>query len=115
MCVQSWMVAATSSLTSRLRTSLVVGASAGTLIAAWMMSPRHVEQRTETAADDGMVISARLVNARILPGTQEHNLAVTLTAPAATGLATGRPPLSLAIVIDRSGSMHGPPIRNARD
>jgi Ca-activated chloride channel homolog len=108
------MVATPSALAPAIRTSLVLGAAAGTLIAAWMMSPKHsARPLTETIADDGMVVSARLVTGRILPGTQEHNLAVTITAPP-TESATARPPLSLAIVIDRSGSMHGQPIENAR-
>lgn len=115
MCVQSWMVAATSSLTSSIRTSLVIGAAAGVVIAAWTMSPRGAAPHTIATADDGMVVSARLVNRQILPGTQEHNLAVTITAPPATNVAIGRPPLSLAIIIDRSGSMHGPPIQNAKE
>jgi Ca-activated chloride channel family protein len=116
MCVQSQMAAATSSLASSMRTSLVIGAAAGTLIGAWMMSPRGAAPpRGESTADDGMVVSARLVNRRILPGTQEHNLAVTIAAPAATEVAIGRPSLSLAIVIDRSGSMHGPPIQHAKE
>src|SRR5262245_10172419 len=115
MCVQSRMVAAPSSLASAIRTSLVVGAATGTMIAAWMMSPPSTRALPHTvAADDGMVITARLVNARILPGAQEHNLAVTIAAPAATDVAISRPPLSLAIVIDRSGSMHGAPIQNAK-
>ena len=40
---------------------------------------------------------------------------MTLTAPASTvDMTVERPSLSLAIVIDRSGSMHGPPIENAK-
>jgi len=115
MCVQSWMVATPPALAPAIRTSLVLGAAIGTVIAAWMMSPRRsAPLLTETIADDGMIVSARLVTGRILPGTLEHNLAVTIAAPPESEVAMGRPPLSLAIVIDRSGSMNGAPIENAR-
>ena len=59
-----------------------------------------------------MRLSARLVTDRILVGAQPQDLAVTITAPG--GTAHARPPLSLAIVLDRSGSMSGAPIENAK-
>ncbi|TMQ02523.1 MAG: VWA domain-containing protein [Deltaproteobacteria bacterium] len=96
---------------TRIRTSFVLGAAAGTVIAALAMTPRGAAFRPspEETSADGMVVSARFPTRRILPGVQDQNLAVTITAPPAADLSLG-----LAIVIDRSGSMHGPPIENAK-
>jgi Ca-activated chloride channel family protein len=106
------------STVTRIRTSLVIGTAVGTVIAAVWMSPRGAAFRSSdepTANSDGLQISARLATTRILPGAQSQNLAVTITAPSTPEDVTlARPPLSLAIVIDRSGSMHGAPIDNAR-
>jgi Ca-activated chloride channel family protein len=57
-------------------------------------------------------LTARLTSSRILVGASDQNIAVTITAPA--GIGAARPPLSLAVVIDRSGSMSGTPIQNAK-
>lgn len=99
------------STAARIRTSLVLGAAAGTLCAAALMSPRGAAFRPSDPAvrsADDLEVSARLVSRRVLPGAQAQDLAVTITAPSpAVDLSACRPPLSLAIVIDRSGSMHG--------
>ena len=64
-------------------------------------------------ADDGMRIAAKLTTARILAGAHDQHLAVTITAPRQAH--TRRAPLSVAVVIDRSGSMNGAPMEHAKD
>jgi Mg-chelatase subunit ChlD len=99
---------------SRIRTSLVIGAAFGTVIVALWIRPREpMDVHTTTNPDDGVQISARFPTSRMLPGAQDNNLAVTITAPHVKA-ALSRPPLALAIVIDRSGSMHGAPLDHAK-
>jgi len=98
----------------RVRTSLALAGAAGTIVAALLL---HVRTRppgpdAEDIADDGMRVDARLTSSQILPGAMDHNVAITITAPRAH--AEARPPLSLAVVIDRSGSMAGEPLANAK-
>jgi Ca-activated chloride channel homolog len=108
------------STADRIRTSLVLGAAAGTIIAVTWMSPRsaafHPSGGTvsSTGGTGGIELSARLATRRILPGEQQQNVAVTITTSGPAAPSADRPPLSLAIVIDRSGSMSGAPIENAK-
>lgn len=94
----------------RVRTSIVISAAGAALVAALLLTPRQPGCPTASAGD--LDLTARLVSTRILAGTTDQDLAVTITAHPGTRHA--RPPVSLAIVIDRSGSMGGEPITNAK-
>lgn len=96
------------SLANRVRTSLAIGAAGAAVIAALLMTPRTA---CPVAPPDGM-LSARLISTRILTGARDQDVAVTITAP--TSHRVERPAMSVAIVIDRSGSMNGVPIQNAK-
>ncbi len=102
-----------------VRTSLAFVAVAGSLAAALLVHARGAEPLPLTpqapiadSADDGMQLWARMTSQKLYVGAHEQNMAIMVTAPG--GHAATRPPLSLAIVIDRSGSMHGAPMDNAK-
>jgi Ca-activated chloride channel homolog len=96
-----------------VRTSLVLAAAGAAVIAAWLLAPRtagvlapHLAQATDAH------LAARLTSSHLLAGERDQHVAVTIRAP--RGAAAVRPPLSLAVVIDRSGSMTGQPIADAK-
>jgi Ca-activated chloride channel homolog len=105
-------------IANRVRTSLAIAGAAGTIIAALLLHQRTAPMVFEPGdtGDDGMRVSARLTSTQILSGARHHDLAVTITAPSAHSEV--RPPLSLAVVIDRSGSMldspESQPLANAK-
>lgn len=92
----------------RVRTSLAIGAASATVIAALLLTPQTRSDCCTGVQSD--IIKARLTSKKILGGDQD--IAVTIRMPG--GSARVRPPLSLAIVIDRSGSMEGAPLANAK-
>jgi len=101
-------------IASRARAlSSVAAAGAVTLIAAVALAPSHRAPAASCPlggperADDGMQLAARWQ----AHATGEH-VVVEIAAPAAT--AQPRPPLSVAIVIDRSKSMSGEPLERAK-
>lgn len=99
-------------LAARARTSLAIAGAAGTIALALVMHHRAAPAPIDRGSycEDGICVEARLASA-ILPGAMDHDVAITITAPRAVG---ERAPLSLAIVIDRSGSMGGKPLIDAK-
>lgn len=98
----------------RARTSFVLGAAGATLIAALLLTQTRAAKPAEPtpATDDGIALTARFTSEKILASQTEQFVAVSITTPAAA--AQARPPLSVAVVIDRSGSMSGAPMEHAK-
>lgn len=94
----------------RRRTAAVLGAAAAALAALLLLSPRAAEVRRPTGPSSPY-LSARLDSSHILRGTTETYLAIALAAP--DHRVTSRAPTSVAIVLDRSGSMLGQPWQDA--
>jgi Ca-activated chloride channel homolog len=104
-------------LAHRVRTSLLLGAAGATIVAALLLHARPTPPpTTDERADDGMRLGARTMSTRIPIGAHDESLAVLIGAPAAA--PASRPPVSIAIVIDRSPSMadseSGTPFSNAK-
>jgi len=92
----------------RARTSLAIAAASATIVGALLLRPRSGSDCCTNVQSE--IIQARLTSQKILGG--EQDIAVTIRMPGER--AHARPPLSLAIVIDRSGSMEGKPLANAK-
>jgi len=72
----------------------------------------EAETKAEKRAPDGVTARAHLRSSHVLVGDSETFLAVTVTAPDVERRT--RPPLNLAVVLDRSGSMSGEKLDNAK-
>jgi Ca-activated chloride channel homolog len=93
----------------QIRTSIAIAAAGATVAAVLLLSPRTSDPPCAPGATSS-ILSARLTSSEIV--SSEQDIAVTITMPGAR--TQSRPPLSLAIVIDRSGSMEGEPLANAK-
>ena len=80
------------------------------MLAALLLHPARSQCPEAPIAQSEVGLSARLVSGKIIAG--EQDLVVTIHAP--DGAVRTRPPLSVAVVIDRSGSMSGDPLANAK-
>jgi Ca-activated chloride channel family protein len=94
---------------NQARTTLAITVSAATIVTALLLSPRQ-SAAPDCCGPTSDILKARLISTEIVGADQD--IAVTVTMPGAR--VTQRPPLWLAIVIDRSGSMEGEPLANAK-
>src|SRR5262245_32843252 len=93
----------------QVRTAFAITAAGATVVAVLLLSPRR-EAPPFHGGPTSEILSARLTSTEIVGS--EQDIAVTIRMPGGKNLQ--RPPLSLAIVIDRSGSMEGEPLANAK-
>lgn len=97
----------------RLRTAIALVTAVALLAAIVLLTPRRAAERLGEPMSTGTsFLSARLSSSHVVRGTSETYLAIALTAP--EHRAAQRPPTSVAIVLDRSGSMLGKPWDDAR-
>ncbi|HEY5945684.1 MAG TPA: VWA domain-containing protein [Kofleriaceae bacterium] len=94
----------------QIRTGLAITAAGASIVAALLLSPRSKGITDDCCAKASNILTARLLSTEIVGS--EQDIAVTITMPG--GHTQARPPLSLAVVIDRSGSMEGEPLANAK-
>jgi Ca-activated chloride channel family protein len=102
--------AASIARTHRRRTAIALAAAFAALAAIFFLTPRRARVKL-SAVQTSPYLSARLDSSHILRGTNETYLAIAIAAP--DGHVTTRPPTSVAIVLDRSGSMLGQPWNDA--
>lgn len=90
--------------------ALAAAATVATLLLTRLPAPPPLPP-TDEPDPSGISLQMRHASSRILAGTNETHLAVTVTAPRGD---TTRPDLDLAIVIDRSTSMHSGKLEQAK-
>lgn len=99
-------------IASQARTAVCLVGAVTAFTAALLLTPSRPVPTTVCTGISSNLINAKLSSTKILVGDREQDIAVTITMP--RGHTQTRPPLSLAIVIDRSGSMEGAPLANAK-
>lgn len=98
-------------IASQSSTGVILVSAVTTFTAAVLLTPdRPVPTTVISTANE--ILSAKLSSTKILVGDREQDIAVTITMPREA--RRERSPVSLAIVIDRSGSMEGEPLANAK-
>ena len=95
-------------IASRARTVVAIAAAGSAIVAGLFLKQRTPSCSLPSETSD--ILTAQLTSAKVIAGDQD--IAVTIRMPKAAELQ--RPPLSLVVVLDRSGSMHGEPLENAK-
>jgi len=95
-------------IASRARTAVAITAAGSAVIAGLLLQQRT--PRCVLPNESSEILTAQLTSQKVISGDQD--IAVTIRMPKAAELQ--RPPLSLVVVLDRSGSMHGEPLENAK-
>ncbi|MEO8553837.1 MAG: VWA domain-containing protein, partial [Kofleriaceae bacterium] len=95
-------------IAARARTVFAIAAAGAALTAGLLLQQRGPACPLPSETSD--ILRARLTSTQVLVGDQD--IAVTIQMPSVDEMI--RPPLSLVVVLDRSGSMHGEPLANAK-
>jgi Ca-activated chloride channel family protein len=96
----------------RRRTSAILVLAAGVAAGAALLTPRGGGPTLDPPPASS-ALTARATSSHVLRGTSDTHIAVTVRAPELAE-ARERPPVNLSIVIDRSGSMEGKPLADAK-
>ncbi len=104
-------------MTPALKTSGILAAAAALSAAALLLSrgatpTAMAEEPVPEATSGALQLNAQLGSSYILSGEQQAYLAVSLTAPEQERMQ--RPMVDLAVVLDRSGSMEGEKLAQAK-
>jgi Ca-activated chloride channel family protein len=95
-------------IASRARTVVAIAAAGSAIVAGLLLKQRTPSCALPSESSD--ILTAQLTSQKVIAGDQD--IAVTIRMPKAAELR--RPALSLVVVLDRSGSMHGEPLENAK-
>ena len=98
---------------ARTKTALVLATAGAVIAAAALLAPRRAGPGAATAEAGGVSLDARARSRTVLRGESETDLAITIRAPRAVR-ESARPRISLAVVLDVSGSMAGARIDDAK-
>ncbi|CAN5651841.1 hypothetical protein BH11MYX1_BH11MYX1_28780 [soil metagenome] len=106
-------------LYSRARTAFAITAAGTAMVAGLVLQPRSTQPVIATPTpstakpSESAILRAKLASTHVLAGDQD--LAVLIKMPSFAGLdGELRLPLSIVVVLDRSASMHGEPLENAK-